>query len=155
MRTFGLAAAITISATASFAQGIGWQRYVIPQSGAAVDLPAGIFTRDAGGLDPALGQRRSTPDGRANLTVQPLPNSENLSPAAFLANQQPPPGIIYKKVTPRFFAVSSVREGKIWYNRCNASRRYMSCVLLIYPANEKRQWDATVTRISNTLFSSR
>lgn len=155
MRTVGLAALITISATVALAQSANWQRYVIPTSSAAVDLPTGLFTRDAGELDPAFGQRRTTADGRANLTVQAFPNSDNLSPAAFLAKQQPPAGILYQKVTPRFFAVSSVRDGKIWYNRCSADRSYMNCILLNYPASEKRQWDGTVTRISNTLSSTR
>lgn len=154
MPTFTLAATM-IFATAAFAQSSDWQRYVIPQSGAAIDLPMSVFTEDAGGLEPRLGQRRATADGRANLTVQAIPNPGNLSPAAFLNKQRPPAGIIYRKVTPRFFAVSSVRDGKIWYNRCNAGSGLMNCVLLNYPANEKRRWDATVTRISNTLSSAR
>jgi hypothetical protein len=29
----------------------------------------------------------------------------------------------------------------------------MNCVLINYPAAEKRQWDGVVTRISNTLAS--
>ena len=62
-----------------------------------------------------------------------------------------PPGIMYRRVTPGFFAVSSERNGKIWYNRCNASGRFMNCVLINYPAAEKRRWDSVVTRISRTL----
>ena len=30
-------------------------------------------------------------------------------------------------------------------------RRYVDCVLINYPAAEKRQWDAVVTRVSHTL----
>ncbi len=69
---------------------------------------------------------------------------------------QPPPGITYKRVTPDFFVVSSVRNGKIWYDRCNRSTGsgsgdYMNCILINYPASEKRQWDGIVTRISHSL----
>jgi hypothetical protein len=65
----------------------------------------------------------------------------------------PPSNIVYQRVTPRFFVVSSFREDKIWYNRCNFAGRFMNCVLINYPAAEKRQWDNVVTRISNTLTS--
>ncbi len=30
---------------------------------------------------------------------------------------------------------------------------FINCVLINYPAAEKRQWDGVVTRISNTLAS--
>ena len=71
----------------------------------------------------------------------------------FLAKMNPPSNIVYKRVTPNFFAVSSFRNGKIWYNRCNFAGRFMNCVLINYPAAEKRQWDSVVTRISDTLAS--
>jgi hypothetical protein len=87
------------------------------------------------------------------LTVQSVANDAGLSPAVFLAQKNPPAGIVYKRVTPRFFVVSSIRNGKIWYNRCNFAGRFAHCVLINYPAAEKRQWDSVVTRISNTLAS--
>ena len=59
--------------------------------------------------------------------------------------------VIGTRVTERFFVVSSFRNGLIWYNRCNFARRTATCVLINYPASEKKQWDAVVTRISNSL----
>jgi hypothetical protein len=47
--------------------------------------------------------------------------------------------------------VSSFKGDKIWYDRCNFSARFIHCVLINYPADEKREWDGIVTRISNTL----
>ena len=85
------------------------------------------------------------------MTVQSVANPENDSPATFLAKKNPPPGIMYKRVTPDFFVVSSIRNDRIWYNRCNRSGGYMDCVLISYPAAEKRQWDGVVTRISHSL----
>jgi hypothetical protein len=87
------------------------------------------------------------------LTVQSVPNQANDSPAAFLAKMGPPSDIVYKRVTPNFFVVSSFRDRNIWYNRCNFSGRFAHCVLMNYPADEKRQWDGVVSRISNTLAS--
>jgi hypothetical protein len=64
---------------------------------------------------------------------------------------QPPNNIVYKRVTPNFFVVSSFRNDKIWYDRCNFAGHFVNCVLINYPAAEKRRWDGIVTRISNTL----
>jgi hypothetical protein len=125
--------------------------YVIPSTRASVDIPVTIFSEDAGAPEGGIGRRFLTKDRRADLTVQSLPNPDNDSPATFLTKRSPPPGIQYKRVTPRFFAVSSIRKDRTWYNRCNRSRGYMNCVLINYPAAEERQWDAVVTRISLTL----
>ena len=154
-RGFCLAAMVMLGSTAATAQDVDWRRYVVAQSGAAVDLPTAIFSQDAGAPQPGYGRRFLTPDSRANLTIQSFPNDAQLSPAAFLAKQRPPSGIIYRKVTSGFFVVSSIRDNKIWYSRCNAGGRFMNCVLINYPAREKRNWDAVVTRISNTLSSGR
>jgi hypothetical protein len=69
------------------------------------------------------------------LTVQSVPNKANGSPAAFLAKMRPPSDIVYRRVTPNFFVVSSFRKDKIWYNRCNFAGRFMNCVLINYPAS--------------------
>jgi hypothetical protein len=111
--------------------------------------PGDHFYRGRGAA--GTGRRFFTMDHRADLTVQSVPNPEHDSPATFLAKRQPPAGIQYKRVTPRFFAVSSIRNGRTWYNRCNRADEYMHCVLINYPAAEDRQWDAVVTRISLSL----
>jgi hypothetical protein len=131
---------------------IEWVRYRVPETGAAVDVPTSIFTEPAGKPEGGYGGRFLTSDGRADLTVQSV-DSVGLSPAGFLARKNPPAGIVYKRVTSRFFVVSSVRNDRIWYNRCNFAGRFAHCVLINYPVAEKRQWDGVVTRISNTLAS--
>jgi len=128
-----------------------WQSYVIPSTGGTVDIPVNIFTEDGGQPEGGTGRRFFTRDHRADLTLQSVPNPGNDSPAAFLQKQRPPDNIQYRRVTPRFFAVSSVRNGRTWYNRCNRANHYMNCVLINYPAAEERQWDAVVTRISLSL----
>jgi hypothetical protein len=128
-----------------------WQRYTIAKTGAAVEIPVGIFSDDVALPDGGLGRRFYTSDRRADMTVQSIPNAANDSPSGFLAKQRPPANIVYQRITPDFFVVSSFRNGKIFYDRCNRSRDYLNCVLINYPAAEKRQWDAIVTRISHTL----
>jgi hypothetical protein len=138
---------------AGAAQPVEWQKYEIPETGAKVDLPVTIFSEDAGKPESGYGRRLLTPDGRANLTVQSVPNEANDTPAAFLSKMQPPSDIVYRRVTSNFFVVSSFRKDKIWYDRCNFAGRIVNCVLINYPAAEKRQWDDVVTRISNSLTS--
>ncbi len=98
-----------------------------------------------------IGKRFTTADRRADLTLKYVPNPHNDSPADFLKKQGPPSGIQYRRVTPRFFAASSIRNGRTWYNRCNRADQYMNCVLINYPAAEERLWDEVVTRISLSL----
>ncbi|CAN5335225.1 hypothetical protein BH11PSE4_BH11PSE4_37190 [soil metagenome] len=157
-----LVAAVSVAASSNLASAQewpapaqqDWQRFVIPETRAAVDIPTGLFSDDAGAVDgDIVGHRFVTSDGRANLTVQSVRNASDDPPAVFLARMKPPAGVIYRRVTPRFFVVSSVRDGKIWYNRCNRARRMMNCILINYPAAEKRRWDDVVTRISRTLDS--
>jgi hypothetical protein len=95
----------------------------------------------------------SASDGRANLTVNSTANHDNDSPASFLRKHfaLPPSAAVYKRITGSFFAVSGFYNKSIWYNRCNFAGAFIHCILLNYPANEKRQWDYVVTKISHTL----
>ena len=153
MRVHRLSAALALAFLPALAVAgdAEWRRYVIPTTGTSVEIPVTIFTRDAGPPEGGTGRRFFTDDKRADLTVQSVPNPDNDSPATFLAKKRPPAGIIYKRITPSFFVVSSIREDRIWYNRCNRAKAALNCVLINYPAAEKRQWDNIVTRISHTL----
>jgi len=152
MSRFALIAAIVVVCRPGYAfADAEWRRCVIPSTGASIEMPVTIFSQDAGSAEGGIGRRFVTEDRRADLTVESLPNPENDSPAVFLAKKNPPAGLIYRRVTPNFFVVSSIRNGRIWYNRCNSGIAYMNCVLINYPAAEKRQWDRVVTRISHTL----
>ncbi|MET4039949.1 hypothetical protein ABIC03_001634 [Bradyrhizobium sp. RT6a] len=93
------------------------------------------------------GQPFRTADGRADITIQAAPNIEGDSPAALLAKKR----IQYKRVTPRFFAVSSYKGDKVWYDRCNFSGQLIHGVLINYPAEEEHAWHNIVTRMSLSL----
>jgi hypothetical protein len=134
MTLVGLALALAASASTVSAQPVKWTRYTIPQTGTSMDFPSSIFTEEAGRPD-GYGQRFRTADGRAELTIQAAPNSANDSPAAFLAKKHPPPRIQYKRVTSRFFVVSSYKGDKVWYDRCNFSKGLVHCVLINYPGS--------------------
>ena len=148
---FACTVALSLIPAVAAADNAEWQKYVIAKTGAAVEIPVSIFSADGGPAESGLGRRFYSGDRRADLTVESVANIDNDAPAAFLAKQRPPSDIVYRRVTPSFFVVSSFRNGKIWYNRCNRSGAYMNCVLINYPAAEKRQWDEVVTRISHSL----
>ena len=148
-----IALGLALSPMVAAAEPVSWSRYQVPETGAAVDIPTSIFSEQAGKPEVGYGVRFLTSDRRADLTVQSVPNDAGFSPAAFLARKNPPRDTVYKRVTPRFLVISSFRKGKIWYDRCNFAGRYINCVLINYPAAEKRQWDGVVTRISSTLAS--
>ena len=150
MRCCLAALLFTFSPLAAPAQPVSWQRYVVAETGASVDVPVSVFAKEADKPETGYGRRFLTSDRRANLTIQSVAN-QGRSPRGFLAEKNPPTDIVYKKVTDRFFVVSSFRNDMIWYNRCNFTGPYANCVLINYPAAEKRQWDGIVTRISNTL----
>jgi len=148
LRTLGFVLAGWVSIVS--AQPARWTTYTIPETGTSVEFPSSIFTEEAGRPD-GHGERFKSADGRATLSIQAAPNISHDSPAAFLAKNNPPAHIQYKRVTPRFFAVSSYKDDKVWYDRCNFSGGFIHCVLLHYPASEEREWDDIVTRISLSL----
>jgi hypothetical protein len=142
--------ALVASTSITSAQPVRWITYSISETGTSVDIPISLFAERTERPD-GYGQRFETSDHRANLTVQSGPNSANDSPATFLAKRHPPPSIQYKRITPRFFAVSSYKGDKVWYDRCNFSHGLVHCVLINYPAREERDWDDIITRISLSL----
>jgi hypothetical protein len=133
---------------------ISWKQYVGP-SGSRISFPVDVFPRDAGPAEQGTGQRFRTADGSGQLAIYSLSNPLHESPATYLSHRLKVPraNIKYQKVTPRFFVLSSSRNGFIYYSRCNFARR-IHCIYMTYPEQEKRAWDRIVTRVSNSLRSS-
>ena len=137
----------------AFAQQGNWSRYTNSETGVAIDIPTDIFAVDAGPTTNPAGRSFNTPDGRADVSIYSMRNEPGDTPASFMRRrfQLPHSSAVYRRVTPRVLAVSGFRGDKIWYARCNFSMSRVNCVALNYPAQEKRNWDAVVTRMSNTL----
>jgi hypothetical protein len=151
LRPHVIALSLTLWPMLAVAAQPGWVRFEIPESGASVNIPTSIFSEEGGKPETGYGARFTTPDRRADLMVQSIINTDGSSPAEYLASKNPPRQIAYKRITSRFFAVSDIREGKTWYDRCNFAGRFINCVLINYPADEERQWDGIVTWISHSL----
>jgi len=133
-----------------------WQTFTVVDFGTQVEYPAGIFAVSEGKAEKGVGERFSTEDGRALLTIYSRANEAADTPASYLkANLRLARSVLdYERITPTFFAISSVRDGLVYYSRCNFSAgadAALHCVDLVYPQREQRAWDAIVTRISRSL----
>ncbi len=53
-------------------------------------------------------------------------------------------------MTEQFFVMSSIRDGRIFYSRCNFASG-IHCIYLEYPQAEKLAFDPIVTRVSTSL----
>jgi hypothetical protein len=128
-----------------------------PLSLPSLDYPKSIFSSVIGPAKRGVGQRFASKDGRAVLSVYSLQNPEGDSPSSFIRkNMRTDLGRIeYQRVTSRFLALSTRSGGRIFYTRCNFGRtRAIHCFEVAYPEEEKKAWDAVVTRMSHSLASS-
>jgi hypothetical protein len=132
-----------------------WRTFEVPDFGTSIQYPASIFT-PAGQPEMGLGQRFERADGRAVLSIYARPNKAGETPRAYLRNhlRVERSELDYVRIARSFFAVSSERDGVILYSRCNFSggaHGVIHCFDMKYPQDEKRSWDAVVTRISLSL----
>jgi hypothetical protein len=129
---------------------------VFSEPGTAVDYPANVFSVEAGPSPRGTGHRLQTDDGRAEFMLYVSPNEDRDSPRSYVRKYLavPKAKLDYTRITDRFFVVSGVQEGRVFYSRCNYPRGPsgpMHCVYLLYPEAETRAWDGIVTRISRSL----
>src|SRR5215204_3849962 len=147
----GLFITVALSATGAVAQPeVKW--VTVSDAGLQVQYPSGVFSVPAGPTERYSGQRFTKPDGSAQFAYYSFENKRGEAPANFLRRTlvMKPEQLIYRRITPSFFVVSSIRNENIFYSRCNCSRR-VKCFYTEYPAEQKRRWDRTVTRMSYSL----
>ena len=146
---------LVVSGPVQARESIQWQTFGVPDFGTTMQIPSSIFA-PAGKPAKGTGQRFSGPDRRVTLSIYSQPNETGESPATYLKNnlRMTRSSLDYARVTESFFAISSERNGVILYSRCNFSGRgrvAIHCFDLTYPQEEKRGWDAVVTRMSLSL----
>jgi len=128
--------------------------------GAAADYPSNIFSVDAGPSPRGSGRRLQTADGRAEFLLYASANPDRETPRSYVRKflAVPQAKLDYRRITDRFFVVSGIEGGRVFYSRCNYPRGSagpMHCIYLLYPQVETRAWDAIVTRISRSLRPAR
>ena len=123
---------------------LDWQTFEVPEFGTRVEYPARIFTA-VGEAEKGVGRRFESKDGRAILSIYARENEDDDTPASYLRKNLRQRTLDYERVTRSFFAISSERDGIIYYSRCNFSRPArgsLHCFDLVYPQAEKRAWDS-------------
>jgi hypothetical protein len=132
-----------------------WTVFVEPSLGTRMDLPSAVFATADGAAYRGVGRQFKTADGRAALAVYSQRNSQRDTPASYLRKNFsfPRTTVTYERITRDFFAVSGVRDDKIFYSRCNVSATggTLHCFDMQFPAAERAAWDAIVTRMSRSL----
>jgi hypothetical protein len=133
-----------------------WRIYFNPRFGTTADYPASVFSMVDEPPVNGAGQGFRTRDGRATLSIYGHWNVESETPeeAARKAMNFRDAVYDYIRITDRFYVVSGTSQGNIFYQRCNFSPKpvgIVDCIALDYPAQEKKQWDDIVTRISRSL----
>jgi hypothetical protein len=146
---------------APLAQGgpLNWT-VMIDAFGAAVDYPASIFNAPAPAPPRGIGQSLVSKDGSARFMMYAERNDSHLTPEEYIRRNLagPQSKLEYRRVSDRFFAISSTTPDDIFYSRCNfpeGAAGNIHCIFLSYPKNEKRAWDDIVTRMSLSLRSRR
>ena len=132
-----------------------WRTFEVPAFGTAIQYPANIFI-PAGRPEMGVGQRFERADEPAVLSIYARSNDAGETPRTYLRKhlRVERSELDYVRIAPSFFAISSERDGVILYSRCNFSggaRGVIHCFDMKYPQEEKRSWDAVVTRISLSL----
>jgi outer membrane biosynthesis protein TonB len=132
-----------------------WTVFVEPSLGTRMDLPSAVFATADGAAYRGVGRQFKTADGRAAVAIYSQRNNQRDTPASYLRKNFsfPRTTVTYERVTRDFFAVSGVRDDKIFYSRCNVSATggTLHCFDMQFPAAEKAAWDAIVTRMSRSL----
>src|SRR6476619_1997739 len=98
---------------------LDWQTFLVPEFGTTVEYPASIFSVPDGKAEKGLGQRFNSADGRSLLTIYTRENEAGDTPASYLKNnlRVGRSALDDERVTQSFFAISSTRQGLIFYSR--------------------------------------
>jgi hypothetical protein len=121
-------------------------------SGLSVRYPSGIFAAEAGPTEKGAGQKFKSRDGRYEFAAYSIDNAGGDTPRAYLQKNLlvPQAALVYRRATRKFFVISSIRNERIFYSRCNFAGR-IHCVYLEYPQADKVAWDGIVSRVSYSL----
>ena len=132
-----------------------WASVTEAKSGTAVDIPRAVLSTPDGHAHKRVGRRYKTPDGRAMVAIWTQRNTRHDTPAGYLHRtfNIPRSTVDYERFTADFAVISGIFGTRVYYIRCNYSRRSGSfyCFDLAYPVREKQTWDAVVTRMSRSL----
>jgi hypothetical protein len=156
---FGLLPAVlavalaALTPAASHAQA-KWLTYTNVRFAFAVDYPADAF--------PSYVESDNSDGATFNATGEDVEfrafgfwNNDHQRPRALLKERTAGKTLSYSAVKRDYFVASGRQQGRdgaaIFYDRCNLAGERVICVNLVYPAAQKKKWDAIVSRVTRSL----
>jgi hypothetical protein len=156
--TRALVLLVTFCLAAGAAAQERWATYANPRFGTTVDYPADLFSQLEPPPENGDGQGFRSRDGRARLLVWGHFNAGDDTPESYVQQYiEPHGGVTYRQITRRYFAVSGLRNGDIFYQRCNFSAArdgVVDCFEATYPAADKAPMDRVIARLSRSLHNA-
>jgi hypothetical protein len=146
--------AVALLADASAATQERWTTYANPRFGTTISYPADLFPQRDPPPENGDGQAFRSRDGRARLAVWGGYNVSSDTPESYLQSIVKPENVTYRRVTANYFVVSGLRDGDIYYQRCNFAAKpddIIHCFVATYPTADKAAMDAIIPRLSQSL----
>lgn len=132
-----------------------WTTYRNARHGFTIAYPTARFAEDPAS-ESEDGRMLVSKDGAARLLVGAFENAESSSLADYRAylieNNYAGAQIDYAPVRAKWFVLSGTRDGTMFYERVSftCGGRLINSWALLYPADQRRTWDAVLERIART-----
>jgi len=133
----------------------GWTTYRNARHGFMIAYPASVFPVEPA-RDTEEGQVLVSHDGVAKLMMTAFINEDRLSLADFrrqlLAEEFAGVALDYAPVKDRWFVLSGVRDGTMYYERVTftCGGRLINTWAMRYPATERKRYDRVVEAVAKT-----
>jgi hypothetical protein len=148
-----LSALAALTPTISHAQA-KWLTYTNVRFAFAVDYPADLFPSYVLS-DNSDGATFNAAGEGVEFRAFGFWNNDHQRSAALLKERYEGKTLTYSVVKRDYFVASGRQDGRdgaaIFYDRCNFAGERVICVNLVYPATDKKKWDAIVTRLTRSL----
>jgi hypothetical protein len=148
-----LSALAAFTPAASHAQA-KWLTYTNVRFAFAVDYPADLFPSYVLS-DNSDGATFNAAGEGVEFRVFGFWNNDHQRPRALLKERTEGKTLTYSAVKRDYFVASGQQEGRdgaaIFYDRCNLAGERVICVNLVYPAADRKKWDAIVQRLTRSL----
>jgi hypothetical protein len=144
---------VALAPLAAFAQA-KWLTYTNVRFAFAVDYPADTFPSYVES-DNSDGATFSASEPGVELRAFGFWNNDHQRSRTLLTERYAGKTLSYSAVKRDYFVASGRQEGRdgaaIFYDRCNLAGERVVCVNLVYPAAQKKKWDAVVSRVTRSL----
>jgi len=140
---------------ATLAQSGDWTTYRNARHGYMIGFPTVVFEEEPQN-DNADGRMMVSRDGTIRLLVGAFPNDDNLTLEAYrnflIENNYASAKIDYAPVRQRWFVLSGVRDGTVFYERVTftCGGRLINSWALLYPESEGKRLDRLVEQIARS-----